>query len=286
MAFFAQGDYETPGMQQFAQFATGGAPQEDDLTKWDNWMAHFQPPVPNPDLVPPGLQGPMQGLAELQQTGQYASALYQQRQDRKRLVELARKAGVNPDDPIALGELWANAVKAAQATSVVEPDIDPWAILEGWADEGAPGTLKREESERQRREQFFEEEPPDPYTITRTDEQVQLTDPETARALITRMLTDQLGRAPDESEIRDFTAALNAHERANPTVTTTVEEYAYDVDSGAVQLQDRDVTTEGGAGAPTAFAENMIGEEHEPERDAYTAGTQYFNVMEALTGSL
>lgn len=294
MAFFAQ-DYQTPGMQQFAQFGSAGVAQQEEMDRWDEWMNFFQPVPPQPvqmlpsALHPPNVVAPDdtdQALTGLQVTGLYASTLNTQREARKRLIELARKAGVNVDDPIALSELWQNAVEAARSASVLQTDIEPWDVLKGWAEDGAPGTLKREATERKQREEYFAEDPPDPFSITRTDQTVNLTDPTTARALITQMLRMELGREPSDDEIRNFTSALNRHERDNPTRTTTVEDYAYDAESGDVQLQNRDVTSEGGAGQPAAFGEGFIEEEHEPERDAFTAGTEYFNVMQSLTGSL
>ncbi len=58
-------------------------------------------------------------------------------------------------------------------------------------------------------------------TKSRTDTSIDLSDPATAKAIVNNVLSQALGRAANDDELRKFTATLNAAERANPTRTTT-----------------------------------------------------------------
>lgn len=308
------GGFVTPGMSKYGQFSGSGTsptapPQQEEFTEWDAWKNHFaiRPTslgafVERVDVGGRGKsfferaaqQGPFGHLVEDRAQGRTADtarleglrAYRSQLQDRVRLKNIAKKAGVDPNDPVALAEMWQRAVSEAEAAASVTPGMTPWDVLDGWAKDGAPGTLKAEQTERERREAFFAEDPPDPYSITRTQKTINLTDPDTARALITQLLERELGRRPSDNEIRDFTSALNRKERESPSVTTTTENYAYDAEAGQVVQTGSESTTEGGAPAPAAFGETFVEEEHEGERDAFTAGVDYYQVMQSLVGSL
>lgn len=284
--------FRTPGIQNIAsRFGLGGAgsgfaaPQQ-QLSEWDMWANHFMPPPAVP--VAPGLNWDTELEMQFMRSPAYRerqSAVRQQQADRVRLRKLAEQAGVDPENSTELGKLWMQAVREAEAAAAVTPGVTPWDILERWTKEGAPGTFKREEMDRKRRDEYFAKEL-DPYTVTRTAKNIQLTDPDTARAVITAHLERMLGRRPNDAEIKDFVAALNKSERANPTVTTTVEQYAYDADAGSYQQVSSSSTTTGGAADPNAFASNFIEDEFEAEERAHRAGVEYTSVMEALTGSL
>lgn len=114
-------------------------------------------------------------------------------------------------------------------------------------------------------------------TKTRTDRQVDLTDPTTARALVNEVLSQHLGRAATDEEIEAFRGTLNAFERANPTLSTTTAQYA---DGDVVSTN---TTTSGGV--TQAARQQLLADEamELPEYGAYQAAATYFN---ALLGSL
>lgn len=295
------GGFVTPGMSKYGQYTGFGTPglappQQETFTEWDAWANHFIKIPVAPTPVGPGLSTKDAPWWERKEANRRSflstesmmaqRAARAQQQDRVRLKNIAKKAGVDPNDPVALAEMWQRAVSEAEAAASVTPGMSPWDVLEGWVKDGAPGTLKREQTERERREAYFAEDPPDPYSITRTQKTINLTDSDTARALITQLLQRELGRRPTDNEIRDFTSALNRGERQSPSVTTTVENYAYDADAGQVVQTGTESTTEGGAPAPAAFGETFVEEEHEGERNAFTAGVDYYQVMQSLVGSL
>jgi hypothetical protein len=58
-------------------------------------------------------------------------------------------------------------------------------------------------------------------TQNRTDTSYSITDPLTAKGIVTDTLSNYLGRNPTASEISSFTSALNAAERDHPTITNS-----------------------------------------------------------------
>jgi hypothetical protein len=69
---------------------------------------------------------------------------------------------------------------------------------------------------------------------------VTLTDPDTARTLLDQALSSYLGREATPQEQKKFLAALNEHEKASPTVTTSVT-------NAAGQVVTSSTSTQGGA---------------------------------------
>ena len=65
------------------------------------------------------------------------------------------------------------------------------------------------------------------YTGTKsaTSKSVDLTDPETAKAMVNDILSNALGRAALPEELATFRQTLNAAEKANPVTTTTTGTY-------------------------------------------------------------
>jgi hypothetical protein len=58
------------------------------------------------------------------------------------------------------------------------------------------------------------------FTGTKARTDIDLTDPASAKALVNQVLSQALGRAANDDEVRKFTATLNAAERKSPTTTT------------------------------------------------------------------
>jgi hypothetical protein len=188
--------------------------------------------------------------------------------DRKRLAELAKRIGVDLENPGMLGKLWLDAVDEARGAALVNPGTDPWEILEAWARTGTyTGAAKGPKSQA--------------GTFTQTQRQANITDAKTAKAVIIAALQQRLQRDPRPAEVAKFIADLNAEERANPTTSTTTS--TYDEEG---RLVSSNTQTEGGAPAPGDFAEGFLTEEHDPEADAIRAGQDYFSAAQQLTQAL
>jgi hypothetical protein len=63
-----------------------------------------------------------------------------------------------------------------------------------------------------------------------TDTRVDLTDPDTARAISTKLFQELMGRDPGEGELSAFASALHTAEQNNPVVSTTTTQY--DMETG------------------------------------------------------
>lgn len=111
-----------------------------------------------------------------------------------------------------------------------------------------------------------------------TDTRVDLTDPDTARAISTRLFQDLMGRDPGAGELGAFASALHEAEAANPVVSTTTTQY--DMDTG--QALDTSTTQSGGL---TADAKAYIQEQKIKKTKEYgvnQAVTTYQNAFENL----
>ena len=119
-------------------------------------------------------------------------------------------------------------------------------------------------------------------TSTSTSTSVNLTDPQTAHAILRKTITDELGRAPTASEYQSFLSQLNGEEKANPSVSTTTS--TYDPNTGHTTSS----TTSGGTTAPSpeVFADNLA---HSGslgvERNTKMAGVDYYNAAMAALGA-
>jgi hypothetical protein len=111
-----------------------------------------------------------------------------------------------------------------------------------------------------------------------TDTRVDLTDPDTARAISTQLFQNLMGRDPGAGELGAFANALHSAEQNSPVVSTTTTQY--DMDTG--QALGSDTAQSGGV---TADAKAYIGEQQlksKKEYGAYQAATTYQNAFDAL----
>lgn len=111
-----------------------------------------------------------------------------------------------------------------------------------------------------------------------TDTRVDLTDPDTARAISTKLFQDLMGRDPGAGELGKFANALHSAEESSPIVSTTTTEY--DMETG--QQLGTQSTQSGGL---TAEARAYIGEQQikgKKEYGAFQAATTYQNAFDAL----
>ena len=107
------------------------------------------------------------------------------------------------------------------------------------------------------------------FTGTKTISSVDLTDPQSAKAIVNDVLAQALGRAALPEEMSQFLGTLSAAERANPTVTSTT--YS---DGDAVSS-----TTSGGLGAAGARQTLLESAQAKPDYGAYQAATLYFDAL-------
>jgi len=117
---------------------------------------------------------------------------------------------------------------------------------------------------------------PDKYTIP--NKQVNITDPMQASDVLSRALQDALGRNPTAAERQGFIAALNAAERANPTITRTT----YTKQSSG-QYATSSVTT--GGVQPVSFAQDWVARQNPGEIGAYQAATTYMGALLQALGA-
>src|SRR5688500_18852935 len=117
-----------------------------------------------------------------------------------------------------------------------------------------------------------------PRTVTQTSTAFDMSTREDAHAIFLQAAQSLLGRDPTKSEIGAFQKALNAYEKANPTVTTQTTNYMGDTVTGQTS------TTKGGVkeGARQLMAVEDV--KKDPEFGAYQAATTYFDAMMQMIG--
>lgn len=118
-----------------------------------------------------------------------------------------------------------------------------------------------------------------PKSKTTTESRINLSSPEEVRALTTQMLTELLGRAPNDEEMGKYRASINGYENANPQTATTTQTLN---DMGEVTNTD----TKTSGGASQAALGSLVSEEAKkgPEYGKYQAGTTYFNALMQMLG--
>ena len=107
------------------------------------------------------------------------------------------------------------------------------------------------------------------------NESINLSDPSTARGLIDNTIAQFLGRNPTDKEYSNFTAALNAAQRKNPTITESVT-----TSSGGVAQSK--TTSRGGLDRGQFAKEYAQSQEGVAELSAATTGLDAF--MSAIGG--
>lgn len=161
-----------------------------------------------------------------------------------------------------LNKWWVTAANQSSLFYSIGRNFTPWDVIEGFGKDsgGRRGSGGGGGG--------------GPRTVTSTS--VDLTDPDTARAIVNSALSDRLGRAANDEEVSTFLNVLNSAERANPTVTTS----HYSGDGSSVSS-----TTTGGIGA-TGKQQLAVDEALEnPEYGAYQAASTYYNALIQALGS-
>lgn len=189
--------------------------------------------------------------------------------------------GADPDMGLPeAGAVWDNLLQTSiQLSKTTGRNWTPWEVMESYNHK--PGTLGTHrvgdwiiDNATGEKVKYV-----GPRSKTTTQTSVDLSDPETAQALITNSLTQLLGRAPSDKELARFKSTLSGYERANPSVATTTENYD---DQGNVVSSN--TTRSGGvtdAGRQAILADKV---DESPEYAKYQAGTTYFNALLGLIG--
>jgi len=114
-------------------------------------------------------------------------------------------------------------------------------------------------------------------TVTVTQKQVNLTDPESARALVHDVISQTLGRRATQEELDDFVTTLRSYEKDNPVTETTTARY----NKQGRLVRSSKVTS--GGGNPTAMLEEQAMET--PEYASYQAAGIYFPLLLQALGA-
>lgn len=184
------------------------------------------------------------------------------------------------DGPVEAGKLWAKLVKEASKYGAAGKKISPFDILAAYV--GASGGTSKSAWVRQGDFEVNsvtgEKRYVGPRFKTETQSRADLTDPDTARAMATKLFQDLMGRDPGAGELTAFGRALNEAERGSPVVETSTTEY--DMKTG--EPIGANTTSSGGL---TADARTYIGEQQIKKKKEYgvnQAVTTYQNALESL----
>lgn len=158
-----------------------------------------------------------------------------------------------------IAQLWGSYAAQAAEYYARGTKVTPWDILA---------------KDREQREAYMRT----PRSVTQSSTAYDMSTREDAHGIFLQAAQSLLGRDPTKSEITAFQKALNAYEKANPTVTTTTTNYMGDDVTGQTS------TTKGGVkeGARGLMAMEDI--KKDPEYGAYQAATTYFDAMMEMIG--
>ena len=123
---------------------------------------------------------------------------------------------------------------------------------------------------------------------TTTQSDIHYTDPEAAKKLLTQALGQYLGVMPSDAQVSDFTAALQADEKANPQLTQTNVAPGTQIDPATgMPLVKSQVVQEGVGTDPYRTAQTQYAEDwarSQPGAAEYQAATSYYQALwQAIT---
>lgn len=188
------------------------------------------------------------------------------------------------DGPMEAGSLWKKLVKEASAYGAAGQKVSPIDLMASYVKASGGGNSWVQRGVFEFNTQTGESRYVGPGTYLgdgraqQTDTRVDLTDPDTARAVATKLFQDMMGRDPGQGELGSFASALHSAEEASPVVSTTTTEY--NLETG--QPIGSDTTQSGGL---TSEARSYIAEQQikgKKEYGAYQAATTYQNAFDAL----
>jgi hypothetical protein len=183
------------------------------------------------------------------------------------------------DGPMEASKLWKKLVKEAAAYGKSGKKVTPFDIMASYV--GGSGGGSKEwvrQGDFEVNVRTGERRYVGPQFKTQTDTRVDLTDPDTARAVASKLFQDLMGRDPGAGELGSFASALHSAEEQSPVVSTTTTEY--DMTTG--EPVGTSTQQQGGL---TADARAYIGEQQikkKKEYGAFQAATTYQNALDAL----
>lgn len=188
------------------------------------------------------------------------------------------------DGPMEGGALWKKLVKEAANYGKADKKVSPLDLMASYVKASGGANAWKQMGVFEINTVTGERRYVGPGTYlgdgraTQTDTRVDLTDPDTARAVATRLFQDMMGRDPGAGELGAFASALNSAEQSSPVVSTTTTQY--NMETG--QPISQDTTQSGGL---TAEAKAYIGEQQIKKKKEYgvhQAVTTYQNAFESL----
>lgn len=166
----------------------------------------------------------------------------------------------DPNDFDGAYDVWKKAITHAGRFAMTGKEMDPNDVLDlmGDAESGATATKQKG------------------GPVTRR--QIDLTDPETAKAWVQEAFSQSMGRKAEDAEVRALVDALGARERANPSIQTTTptkwDDQGNPIDSTTV--------TSGGFSSD-AFIQNQV--DADPEATAHQAAGELFPALLQALGA-
>lgn len=188
------------------------------------------------------------------------------------------------DGPLEGGALWKKLVKEASLYGAAGQKVSPFDLMASYVKASGGANAWKNMGVWEINTQTGERRYTGPGTYLgngkaqTVDTRVDLTDPDTAKAVATKLFQDLMGRDPGAGELTSFASALHTAEENNPVTQTTTTQY--DMDTG--QQLNTSTTSSGGV---SAEGQQYIGENQikgKKEYGAYQAATTYQNAFDAL----
>jgi hypothetical protein len=191
-------------------------------------------------------------------------------------------AGQLQDDagPVEAQKLWKKLVDRSQAYTTAGRKISPWDVLSMYLtgqqsrSSSADAWVRQGDFEVNR--YTGEKRYVGPHFKTTYQQQVDLTDPVTAKAIATSVFQQLMGRDPGKGELGTFAGALNTAESNSPIVQQTTTEY--DMNTGEAVGTKSSSKGGFGANAKQYLAEQQV--KGKKEYGAVQAATTYKNALD------
>lgn len=188
------------------------------------------------------------------------------------------------DGPLEGASLWKKLVKEATNYGKQGKKVSPIDLMAAYVSAAGGGNAWHQAGVWEVNTQTGERRYAGPGTYLgagkaqQTDTRVDLTDPDTARAISTQLFQNLMGRDPGQGELAAFAAALHQAEQSSPVVSTTTTQY--DMETG----QPLSSSTQQSGGL-TADSKALIGEQQIKKNKEYgvtQAVTTFQNAFESL----
>lgn len=188
------------------------------------------------------------------------------------------------DGPLEGATLWKKLVKEASNYGSNGKEVSPYDLLASYVKSSGGGNAWTSAGVWQVNTVTGERKYAGPGTYlgggkaSQVDTRVDLTDPDTAKAVSTKVFQDLMGRDPGAGELTAFASALHSAEEANPVVQNTTTQY----DTTTGQALSSSTSSSGGV---TSEGQQYLQQQQikgKKEYGAYQAATTYQNALDAL----